>query len=283
MEMRLNNENKMIKVFEGTENEFWIDNYLQKNLDIAKREIKKDWDMVFVYDGVEGSGKSVKAMQDAYYCDPTLTLDRVVFVPKDFRKAIVEAKQYQAVIYDEAYTGLSSRATMSLINRTLISMLAEIRQKNLFVFVVMPTFFDLDRYVAIWRSRALVHVYCGDNFQRGHFAFFNVDRKKSLYILGKKFYSYGKPKANFVGSFRNHYVIDEQAYRKKKKESLIAREKAREQKEVKRELEDAMFNRFMETHSFKKLKNKEKIELLGISASQYFYKLRKYNDMKDME
>ena len=273
----------MVKAFEGTDDEFYIDNYLKLNLDIAKREIKKDWDMVFVYDGVEGSGKSVKAMQDAKYCDPTLTLDRVVFVPKDFRKAIIDAKPYQAVIYDEAYTGLSSRATMSLINRTLISMLAEIRQKNLFVFVVMPTFFDLDRYVAIWRSRVLIHVYTGDNFQRGHFAFFNADRKKSLYILGKKFYSYGKPKANFVGKFNNHYVVDEKEYRKKKKESLIAREKAREQKEIKRELEDAIFERFMGNPSFINLKHNQKIELLGISRSQYYYKLRKYNDEKDME
>lgn len=273
----------MIKVFEGTEKEYWMDNYLQQNLDIAKREIKKDWDMVFVYDGIEGSGKSVKCMQDAFYCDPTLTLDRVVFVPKDFRKAVIDAKQYQAVIYDEAYTGLSSRATMSLINRTLISMLAEIRQKNLFVFVVMPTFFDLDRYVAIWRSRALIHVYCGDSFQRGHFAFFNVDRKKSLYILGKKFYSYGKPKANFVGSFHNHYVVDEKAYRKKKKESLIAREKAREEREIKVEVEDAMFERVMELPSYQKLKHKEKIELLGLTPSNYFYKLKKYKEEKQIE
>src|SRR3990167_1681188 len=170
--------------------EFYIDGFLKQNLDRAKEIIKKDCDMIFLYDGYEGSGKSVKCMQDMYYCDSSLNLDRITFNPKEFTRAIKEAKEYQSVIYDEAYTGLSSRATMSLINRTLVKMLAEIRQKKLFVGIVMPTFFDMDKYVALWRSRALIHVYTGSDFKRGFFAFYNADKKKRLYIDGKKYYSY---------------------------------------------------------------------------------------------
>src|SRR3990167_8074395 len=162
----------------NAEDGMYIDGYLKQNLDTAKEVIRKDWDMVFCYDGAEGSGKSRKAIQDAYYCDPTLTMDRIVFTPYLFRKVVINSKPFQAVVYDEAYTGLSSRATMSLINRTLISMLAEIRQKNLFVFVVMPTFFDLDKYVALWRSRYLIHIYTQGQFERGYFTFYNVDKKK---------------------------------------------------------------------------------------------------------
>ena len=84
----------------------------------------------------------------------------------------------------------------------------------------MPTFFDLDKYVALWRSRALVHVYTKESFVRGRFAFFNVDRKKVLYVNGKKFYNYSATKANFVGDFKNGYTVDEEAYRQKKKDSL---------------------------------------------------------------
>jgi hypothetical protein len=156
----------------------------------------------------------------AFYVDPTFNIDRVVFTPKAFRDAIINSKPYQAVVYDEAYTGLSSRATMSLINRTLISMLAEIRQKNLFIFVVMPTFFDLDKYVAIWRSRGLIHVYTDKGYGRGYFSYYNKDKKKNLYILGKKFYDYRKPKPNFRGRFTNYYVVDEAEYRAKKLKSL---------------------------------------------------------------
>jgi len=240
--------------------------------------------VVFLYDGYEGSGKSIKAMQDAFYCDSTLNLDMIVFTPYEFRKAILKAKPYQAVVYDEAYTGLSSRATMSQINRALVSMLAEIRQKNLFVFVVMPTFFDLDKYVALWRSRALIHVYTGKNFQRGFFGFYNIDRKKDLYINGKKFYSYGKPKANFTGRFTNTYVVDEKAYRKKKKESLVAREKKKEEEEIQRQVNDAMFIRIMDLSekSRQKVPNWILAEILGISETHFYRKVKQYHEMRDL-
>jgi len=220
---------------------FYMDGYLKSNLDLVKKIIKKDWDMIFLVDGAEGSGKSVMTMQMAYYCDPTLTLDRIAFTPNEFREAILKAEKFQAVIYDEAYSGLSSRAAMSLINRTLIKMLAEIRQKNLYVFVVMPSFFDVDKYVALWRSRALIHVYLGKSFERGYFALFNVDRKKEMYIKGKKFYGYATTMPNFRGRFTNYYTVDEVGYRDKKKKALIGRETKGEKEEGKRKMFVYMF------------------------------------------
>jgi len=258
-------------------NGFYMDGYLRVNFDRAKEVIRKDWDMVIVYDGNEGSGKSVKAMQDAFFCDPTFNIDRIVFTPPDLRKAIMSAKPYQAVLYDEAYTGLSSRATMSMINRSLISMLAEIRQKNLFVFVVMPCFFDLDKYVALWRSRVLIHVYT-KNFQRGYFSFYNVDRKKDLYINGKKYYSYFKPKANFNGRFTNFYPVDEKEYRKKKKNSLLVREKKREEAEMMKEVQKEIFNRVIEMED---ITNVVKIKILGISEPTYYNWVRRFNEERE--
>ncbi|RLA46939.1 MAG: hypothetical protein DRR04_05310 [Gammaproteobacteria bacterium] len=262
-----------------TNQDFYIDGFLKAALDTATKTIKKDWDMVFCVDGSEGSGKSVLAQQLAYYCDPTLTNTRVVFTPQEFRKAITNSDKYTAVIYDEAYTGLSSRATMSLINRTLISMLAEIRQRNLFVFVVMPCFFDLDKYVALWRSRGLFHVYTGKNFQRGFFAFYNTDRKKDLYIQGKKFYSYYKPKPNFIGRFTNHYTVDEKEYKKNKKHSLIAREKKADDAAKKKEIETELFSRLQELKT--EVSHPLKIQIMGMSSATYFRKLRAYNDLKE--
>jgi len=270
----------MVKVQVGEHN-FYLDGYLKENLDTAKVVIRKDWDMVICYDGNEGSGKSVKAMQDAYYCDPTLTNERIVFTPYQFRKAILSAKKYQAIVYDEAYTGLSSRATMSMINRTLISMLAEIRQKNLFVFVVMPCFFDLDKYVALWRSRALIHVYTGKNFQRGFFAFYNVDRKKDLYINGKKYYSYNKPSPNFIGRFVNYYTVDEKAYRANKKKSLIEREKRREEAEIKKQVEEGMFMRLINIDS-KKITKVLIAEIMGVSVPTVFNWIKRKQELEDL-
>lgn len=266
----------MVKVFEGTTNCFYMDGFLKQNLDTAKRIIQKDWDMLFVYDGYEGTGKSVKAMQDAYYCDTSLTIERITFTPFEFRKAIINAKKYQAVVYDEAYTGMSSRATMTTINRALVSMIAEIRQKNLFVFVVMPTFFDLDKYVALWRSRALIHVYTMGGFERGYFKFYNVERKKSLYINGKKFYSYANPKANFKGRFTNYYPIDEKAYRTKKARSLGDREKSREEKEIKQQFENRLFERLQDDKL--DIPHSLKWQILSMPSSTYFVKLKRFNE-----
>jgi len=258
--------------------DFSIDGYLKTNLDTAKKVIKKDWDMVFLYDGYEGSGKSVKAQQDAFYCDPSFCIERIAFTPKEFRDAIQIAEPYQAVVYDEAYTGLSSRATMTNVNRALVQMLAEIRQKNLFVFVVMPTFFDLDKYVALWRSRALIHVYTKD-FQRGFFAFYNIDLKKSLYINGKKFYSYAKPRPNFIGRFTNHYVVDEKEYRNKKRNSLVNREQKNIQAEQEKELQDLLFERIMVLDE--KHPHTIRMEILGLPQSTYFYKLKQWKEKQD--
>ena len=174
----------------------------------------------FVANGiiVHNSGKSVFAQQMALYLDNDFIMSRIVFTPSEFEKKVKEAKKGQAIIYDEAYSGLSSRQAMSSINRTLVSMLTQIRQKNLYIFIVMPCFFELDKYPAIWRSRGLLNVYT-KGFNRGYFGFYNFDRKKILYLKGKKFYQYSV-KPNFRGCFTKKYVVDEKAYRKLKNEAL---------------------------------------------------------------
>jgi len=209
----------MVKVYEGKEYEFYMDGYLQANLDMAKKVIKQDWDMIFLIDGAERSGKSVFAQQCAKYCDESFDEKRIVFTPDEFKNAVIKAGKYQAVVYDEAYRGLSSRSALSSINKTIVSMLSEIGQKNLFIFIVMPSFFDLDRYVAIWRSRALIHVYT-KRFERGYFQFYDYEKKKIIYMAGKKTYNYSVAKPNFIGRFTNVYAVDEQKYRKKKAKSL---------------------------------------------------------------
>jgi hypothetical protein len=208
----------MVKIIQP-ERELYMDGYLKSNLDIAIQQVHKDWDMVLVVDGKEGTGKSTLVSQMACYVDASFNLSRIVFTAPDLKAAIVGAKKYQAVVFDEGYQGLSSRGAMTEVNRMICSMLAEIRQKNLFVFIILPSFFDLDRYVALWRSRALIHVYTSKGV-RGRFCFFNEKRKKQLYLFGKQTYSYAKPNANFYGSFTKQFPLDDKEYRKKKLEAL---------------------------------------------------------------
>lgn len=266
-------------VFEGTKKKYVMNDTLVSNLKTARRVVKNDWDMVFLIDGAERSGKSVMAAQMAYYCDPTLNLDRVTFTSDEFRNAILNAKPYTAVIYDEAYTGLSSRGTMSNINKAIVEMLAEIGQKNLFVFIVMPTFFDLDKYAALWRSRALIHIYTGDNFHRGFFAFYNIDRKKNLYLLGKKLYKYDVVKPNFTGRFSGYYPLDSDEYKKKKYDSLMARSEKNYDQEVVKRAESILWDRLKDIDD-SKLSNVLKCKILGISEATYYRRLGAENETK---
>lgn len=265
----------MVKVFEGTKHEYYMDGYLQHAFDIAKKQIKNDWDFVFVYDGEEGSGKSVKAMQDAFYCCQTITYNSFAFNPFQFKQCIKSANKYDAVIYDEAHSGLNSRAAMSMINRSLVSMLTEIRQKNLFVFVVLPTFFDLDKYVALWRSRALIHVYTSHSFERGYFAFYNKEKKKGLYLKGKKLYQYKVEKPNFVGRFTDYYPLNQEEYRQIKYDSLQKKEKALDDIETQKVLHQMFYEKIMNS---KILTHAQRINILDMPESTYFYKLKQLKE-----
>ena len=141
----------------------------------------------------------------------------------EFVHAIQNSEKGQVVIYDEAYTGLAARQALSKINKLIVSMMMEMRQKNLIVIIVLPTFFMLDRYVAVFRSVGLFHVYTHKG-QRGFWIYFNKKNKKLLYIFGKKLMSYTQPRVNFRGRFSGKYVLDEEEYRRKKDIALKHRD-----------------------------------------------------------
>jgi len=205
---------------------------LRKNLDEKVRPdlMKKDKDCFLVIDGGEGKGKSTLAFQIGKYVDTSLNLDRVVFSPDDFREAVYKAKKGQCVIYDEAFTGLSSRSSLSMINKVLVSLTMQMRQKNLFVIIVLPTFFLLDKYIALWRARALIHVF-ESHGKRGYFKLYNTKLKKMLYLTGYKTYSYnGKNvRTNFRGRFYGKFALGDESiedlYREKKSKALETSEK----------------------------------------------------------
>ena len=102
---------------------YFLDDHLKSRLDtgVIPDLAKRDKDCFIAVDGNEGSGKSTLALQIGKYVDPTLNLSRVVFDAETFREAILRAKKGQCVIFDEAFTGLSSRASLSGVNRTLVS------------------------------------------------------------------------------------------------------------------------------------------------------------------
>lgn len=175
------------------------------------------------------SGKSTIAFQIGKYVDPSLNLSRIVFTADEFREAIFKAKKGQCVIYDEAFTGFSSRSSLSAINRVLISLVMQMRQKNLFVIIVLPTFFMLERYIALFRAKNLIHVYESKG-RRGYFRVYNSKLKKMLYLIGKKTMSYPiKVRTRFKGRFYGKFALGDDKvdakYRKNKSKALENSEK----------------------------------------------------------
>lgn len=199
---------------------FYIDPVLRTELDkVRYRVLKKDFDFVTVVDGREGSGKSVLALQMGAYLDPYFSLEKVVFTSEEFIKKIKDPKIKigSCIVLDEAFNAINSRASMTEVNRSMGAVATEMRQKNLFIIIVLPSFFDLDKQFSIHRCSSLIHVYLKDNVERGQFLIFPRSKKLHLYLNGKKTYNYSKPKSPLPPCrFTNHYTVDEQEYRRKK-------------------------------------------------------------------
>ena len=207
--------------------EYYTPPKIKLMLEKAKKQVtEKDWDRVYLIDGGEGSGKSLLGLQLACSLDSTMNLDRVTFTGEGFSKAINEAQKGQCVIFDEAFNGLSSSGAASKMNRFIVRKLMECRQKNLFLIIILPTFFLLQKYAAIFRSKCLFHVYSTKKGVRGYYRVYNELNKKRLFLNGQKFYSYAKPYIKYSFRFYGKYPsqIDEAEYRKKKHDALLSEE-----------------------------------------------------------
>lgn len=174
-----------------------------RQLDKSKQHvIKGDQDRVYVIDGREGSGKSTLALQLAAHIDKEFSAEQVVFNADMFEKVIREIPRHRSIVFDEAFNGLSSKGALSKTNKTLVRLMMECRQRNLFLFIVLPSIFLLEKYVAIFRSQALFHVFAARGYiNRRQYKVYNYTNKKMLYIHGKATMSYFKPKVSISHRF----------------------------------------------------------------------------------
>lgn len=209
---------------------FSFDRTLANNLTLIRNAVlNQDWDTTILIDGVEGAGKSVFAQQIAYFLDVDHSIDidtQICYYPEQFKKAVMTLKKGKAIIWDEARRGLNRRRSMGETNLDTTDLMAECRQHNLFLVIVMPSFYDMDLNVSVWRSRCLIHVWYNWNVEnpdkplvRGFFRFYCEAAKKELYVnpVLRRGYRYPMiPGKCFDGRFVNHYVVDEEAYRRRK-------------------------------------------------------------------
>jgi len=182
--------------------------------------LRKDMDRVYIVDGRERSGKSVLTQTLAavflLHLNTRFDITNICMSPNEFRNKIMNASKNQIVIYDEAHRGMGSTTALSEINKILTDLMMEMGQKNLCVFIVLPCFFLLKKYVAVFRSQGLFHVYMKGS-KRGYWVYFNEENKKVLYLRGRKELNYNCVRwPHFRGRFMENYLVDEKEYRKKK-------------------------------------------------------------------
>lgn len=176
--------------------------------------------VVIVIDGRSGMGKTTLGNQVGITVDKDFNLDHLYYTPEEFLSGLSQSKPGDCLMFDEAML-ISSRSALSSINRMIIQAMSMIRSKRIYVIFCVNSIFDLDKNLAISRADLLLHVYGESLIKRGDFcAFFRgidkIDRIKQLYLLGKKYYDYSKPKANFIGNFPADFIVDEKEYERRK-------------------------------------------------------------------
>lgn len=262
---------------------YYLDGKLREVFDVYKKVVHtRNTSFVGIIDGKSGMGKSTLSFQLAKYCDPNFSLDKVFFNPESFLEGLSIAQKGDCLIFDEAMI-VSNRSTLSAINKMITQSMSLIRSKNLFIFFNVNSLFDLDKNLSIYRADILLHCYGSNLGSRGKvMAFFkgadDVDRLKMLYLLGKKYYDYSKPRSNFYAKFTSHFVVDTVEYEKKKQVGVNAFLSGTKETGSKAITErDRAINYIWKNCN---IKQEEIAEVLGCSPRTIGYAISKYREDK---
>ena len=263
------------KNWEGKPCHYHLNDTLKKNIDEVKKVVSlKDWDYVSIVAGNPGVGKSNFAISLARYCCEWFDETYIAFTAEQFINLTNSCPKNSSVMLDESFASLNSRIGMSSDFLRIVNHLQLIRQKNLYVFLVLPNFFDLAKGIAIYRSHHLFVCYGKEFGDRGSFAAFSRETKKQLYVLGSKFMNYNCVKPNFRGRFVKQKAIKEETYNYLKRQHL---EEQGTKEVVKtrfhKQRDDLIFFLFTE----KKARVEKISEILSITVQQVYSIIR---DMK---
>jgi len=202
---------------------FKIHSILKSNLDILKRENKKDWDFKIIIsgDGMTRIGKTTLAGQIGLYLDENMVEQNWCYDGSLLRTMGVSIGKGKCMIYDEAKSGLDSKRAMQKYSQNIVDYFNECGYLNQFLIIILPDFFDLNKSVALNLSVFLLNVTTNDEMQRGYFDFYSRRNKRILYIKGKKFYQYERSLRNFSGTFTNYFPFDYKELEKIKQKMIL--------------------------------------------------------------
>lgn len=270
------------------EGKYRMEDELFKNISVLPKRIEKDSDCLAFFVGPPGVGKDTIMQQCIYVLDPTVTINSVFWKYEDYvrysKELFEEGKSTgKGIMHSEGRESLSGLSMMTKRTREFLNYLYENRQMNLYQFIATGDFFDIPKSIVMQRAIFMIEVHEGDEFDKGFFKFYNAATMKKLYMYGKRDRNMKAVAANISGRFPKFYTIDEEAYRKKKRDSLISNsekyldDNKKEDKGINdKEFLEAAMDRMMFPNEF----NASKFcRDFGITY-QYFCKVRK-EYMKD--
>lgn len=212
----------------GYETKLYIADTLAMNLERVKTSVlKQGWDYLCVVSGLPGVGKSTFAQALAKYLDPTFHVDRICFTGREFRDKTIEGEKGQAFVLDESFADMNTSLSKDPDFIATVNHLQLIRQKNLFLILVLPDFFSLSKNIAIFRASHLFVPYSVD-YSHGDLAVFDREGKRELYIKGKQFLNYQAQEPNFRCDFNMKWFVDHKKYEEKKLQHLKEQSKVKE-------------------------------------------------------
>jgi len=205
--------------------EYYLDGYLKSNLDYVKARLRRKNEMfIGIVDGRVGTGKSTFVDQIAHYCtDGNFTLDDKAFTVKDFSERLAKKKKgdlANCVVLDEAYE-LNKKKTASYANFKILKQLQRIRSKNLWIWIVLPSIYDLDKNIILNLANLFLRTYTKQDFGRkGQFLAFNRQQVKKLWLYSRQSLTYGT-RPCFYGRFTAKFPSGNyQLYENKKNKIL---------------------------------------------------------------
>lgn len=200
---------------------------LKDLIDFFIKRNKKGWDNLIVIDGLEGAGKSTLGKSIGYYyaykhCDERYTLKNVFFEIERIIEYATSTRK-KVIMWDEAAFGGLSNQWHEKTQKKLIQLMMVTRKYGHFYIFIIPSFWELKKYLAIRRSILLLNVYSPDLITRGQFCGYNIPQKTWLYNNNRKTESYGRIQS-VIGDWtlkNTEKIYDENEYEEKKDAAIL--------------------------------------------------------------
>jgi len=214
----------MVKV---TDKEYYLDGFAKQIGDqISKRVTTRKQDILVIFNGPEGSGKTNASFAMAYYVawktGRKFDHNNVFFNLDDMIK-FAGNNEDKIIVWDEAALGGLASDWTNAAQRKLKAMLMVCRKKRHVFFFNVPRFYRLSPDI-IERALCMFHIYENKEEVPGNFMFYGRDALEVLYINWKarKYAQYWKfKKVHGHFTYVIPQILDEDKYEAAKDKAIM--------------------------------------------------------------